>query len=96
MKKNLTNDRCEYSRLVRKGIIVMKLTLFLVFIAVLYSSAAVSQTKRFNLNNRNATVREVLRQIETESDYRFFYEDDKLALDSKLEREFTGSTIDEI
>ncbi|WP_205461793.1 SusC/RagA family TonB-linked outer membrane protein [Mangrovibacterium lignilyticum] len=96
MKKNLTFDRCEFLRLVRKGIIIMKLTLFLVLVAVLYSSAAVSQAKRFNLVDRNATVREVLNQIEKESDYRFFYENDKLALDSKLNREFNGRSIDEI
>ncbi len=89
-------DRCEFSQMVRKGIIVMKLTLFLVLVAVLYSSAAVSQTKRFNLTDRNATVRAVLDQIERESDFRFFYEDDKLALDSKLEREFSGRSINEV
>ena len=31
-----------------------------------------------------------------ESDFRFFYEDDKLALDSKLEREFSGRSINEV
>lgn len=96
MKKKQKCDRCELFTTVRKGFLIMRLFLFLMILGVLNSMASVSQTKRFSLNEKNVSVKEVLNLIEQQSGYRFFYEEEKLNVEEKLDISAENSTIDEV
>ena len=96
MKKNKLNDHRGPFPLVKKGFLIMRLFLFLMILGVLQSTASVSQTKRFSLNEKNISVRDVLKQIENQSEFRFFYEEDKLNVDDKLTISTSNSTIQEV
>jgi len=97
MKKKQKKEQSEYIRLSRKGFLIMKLSLFLVLWAVLQSTASVySQNGRFNLNAKSISVKEVLEQIEHESEFRFFYDEAKLNLNSRMDFEVINGTINEI
>ncbi|QGY43514.1 SusC/RagA family TonB-linked outer membrane protein [Maribellus comscasis] len=60
-----------------KMLMKMKLTVFLILITFLGSiaSESYSQSTRLTLNIRNSTVKEILGQIEDQSEFRFFYSD---------------------
>ncbi|MGV8094963.1 MAG: TonB-dependent receptor [Mangrovibacterium sp.] len=96
MKKNKVKDHCGTFPLVRKGFLIMRLFLFLMILGVLQSTASVSQTKRFNLNEKNISVKEALKLIEEQSEFRFFYEDNKLNIDEKINISISNSTIEEV
>lgn len=61
----------EVSKLLKK----MKITVFLLFVTVLGSLAAdsYSQTTKLTLEINNSTVKEILNEIEAQSEFRFFY-----------------------
>jgi len=96
MKKKLKQDHPELIRIVRKGFLIMRLFLFLMILGVLHSTASVSQTKRFNLNEKNISFKEVLKLIEEQSEFRFFYDEDKLNVDEKLTINMNNSSIEEV
>ena len=54
---------------------IMKLTTFLILISVVcvFASETYSQSKKLNLNMKNATVKEVLSAIEDQSEFKFMY-----------------------
>lgn len=96
MKKKLKQDYPELIRIVRKGFLIMRLFLFLMILGVLHSTASVSQTKRFNLNEKNISFKEVLKLIEEQSEFRFFYEEDNLKTEDRFNIDSNNSTIEEV
>lgn len=54
---------------------IMKLTTFLILFSVVcvFASETYSQSKKLNLNMKNATVKEVLSAIEDQSEFKFMY-----------------------
>lgn len=54
---------------------IMKLTTFLILISVvcIFASESYSQSKKLNLNMKNAKVKEVLSAIEDQSEFKFMY-----------------------
>ncbi len=97
MKKKQKKEQSDFIRLSSKGFLIMKLSLFLLLWTVLQSTASVySQNGRFNLNEKSTTIKKVLEEIEHESEFRFFYDEAKLNLDTPVNFEFTNGTINEI
>ncbi|RIH65431.1 SusC/RagA family TonB-linked outer membrane protein [Mariniphaga sediminis] len=97
MKKKQKNGESEFYRLLRKGLLIMKCFLLLMFISVLSSTASVySQNKRFTLKENSITVKDVFKKIEEQSKFRFFYEEGKLNVLEKKNVNFQNSTIDEV
>lgn len=86
----------EFNRL----LLIMKLALIIVFISVLQVSANVYSQITVNLNVQDKSVREVLKAIEQQSQVRFFYSDDLLAMNNqinvKADNENILSVLDEI
>jgi TonB-linked SusC/RagA family outer membrane protein len=75
----------------------MKMTLALLLISVLQLNATIySQNKKFDLNLKSTTVRNVLLEIEKESEFRFFFSDNLNYLQSKIDVKFENSTVDQI
>jgi TonB-linked SusC/RagA family outer membrane protein len=97
MKKKRTKYHPDLNRLVRKGLLIMKLSLFLMVFGVLQSAASVySQTWRFSMNEKVISVKEVLTRIENNSEFRFFYEEKKLDVQNKLVVDINNATIEEV
>lgn len=73
MKKNPTSSGPE--PLLKEFYRKMKLTILFLTISILsgFASESYSQTARLSLNLENSTIREVLKVIENQSEFRFFY-----------------------
>ncbi|BBE16182.1 TonB-dependent receptor [Aquipluma nitroreducens] len=97
MKKKRMNDHPDIIRLVKKGVLIMKLTLFLIILCVLQSAASVySQTKYFSMSEKEISIKELMQKIESKSEFRFFYEAQKINVNAKVEVDISNGTIDEI
>lgn len=97
MKKNEQWDKYALFRKVRKGFLIMRLSLIFMILGILQSTASVySQTTYFTLNEKDVTIREVLDIIENQSEFRFFYEEEKVDLENKLDLKTQNSTIDHV
>ena len=97
MKKKRTKDHSGLGRMIRKGFLIMKLSLLLIVFGVLQSTASVySQTWRMNLNEKSMTVKEVLNRIENSSEFRFFYEEKKVNVEKSVVVDFNNATIIEV
>jgi TonB-dependent starch-binding outer membrane protein SusC len=59
----------------QKVLRIMKLTVFLLLLSVIsvFASKSYSQTQVLNLDMKNSTVKEVLRNIEKQSEFVFMY-----------------------
>jgi len=69
----------------RKTQRIMKLTIFLILTGLIHTSAAVySQDARFTIHEDNVALKKVLKEIESSSDYSFFYRLDQVDLKQKV------------
>jgi len=82
----------------KKFLLAMKITLFIFFLAVLQVSATniFSQSPNVSLNMRNATVREVIKEIERQGQINFFYNDNLVELDNRISVSYDNKPIDEV
>jgi TonB-linked SusC/RagA family outer membrane protein len=77
MKKKWFND--EGNRSLFKWLRVMKLTMFILLATLVHVSASVySQQTKLSMSLQNASVREVLKQIEDQSDFFFLYKNENI------------------
>ena len=74
MKIFCIRDYFPYQKDYYKILLIMRLSLILSFIAILQTSGAVFSQK-VSLNVKNQSMREVLKTLEEQSKYRFFYND---------------------
>jgi TonB-dependent starch-binding outer membrane protein SusC len=96
-KKHLWGYYLYFPPLPQKFLRVMKLSVLLTCILSVNMMASVySQNARFNLDVKDQSVRDVLKTIEKESDFRFFYNDEFTDLDKKLTFALTDKSIDDL
>ena len=69
-------------------------SLFIFFILVLISAPSYAQS--INLDVSNMEIRQVIKKIEQQSDYRFFYTDGLNDLDRKVNLKLTNKNIDQV
>jgi TonB-linked SusC/RagA family outer membrane protein len=76
----------------------MKLCLFLLLISTvsLVASNSYSQNAKFSINLKDATLRELIEEIENQSEFIFVFYDDLVDLDEKISINVTNKTIDKI
>jgi TonB-linked SusC/RagA family outer membrane protein len=97
MKKKRTKDHPSKFRMVRKGLLIMKLALFLMVLGVLQSAASVySQTWHFSMNEKGISIKQVLNRIESNSEFRFFYEEKNVNVDTKVGVDVNNGTIEDV
>ena len=95
MKKNQL-PVAEWPQL-RKILLIMKLTAVFILIGILQIHATVySQNSRFSISVKNQKMREVLKEIEEQSQYRFFYSENLLKLDEKVTIELKDESIENL
>lgn len=97
MKKNFISRFPSIRGKLKKILLTMKLTaiMTLVFTCSLYASVY-SQGTKINQEMKGWTIREVFQQIERESRFRFFYNDDLKEIDRKVEFSTKDSNVEQI
>ena len=81
-----------------KTIRIMKLTAGLILFAMITASAAntYSQTVRLNLNLKDATIVDIFREIERNSEFGFFFKSEEFNLEKRQSVKISNATIDEV
>ena len=85
MKKNFQNLVPLNKPGIKKLLLTMKLTLMIIFLSVLQVSANVYSQVFISLDAKGQTIREVLKSIEDQSKIRFFYSEDLLMMNDKMD-----------
>jgi len=76
---------------------IMRVTLFFLFFCILFSSAANSFSQEFTFNQKSASIREICKQIERESDYVFVFSDNsEKMIDKKVNIDANAKNVAEI
>lgn len=83
---------------IQKLLMVMKLTIFLLLMSVanVFAAKSYSQTKTLNLNMDNSTVKEVLQNIEEQSEFYFMYSEKIVDVNRKVSVNVTDKKIKEV
>ncbi len=86
---------CHRNPVVQKILLTMRLTLFLLVLNILnaYSSSYAQKTK-LNLNVQNGQVKDVLSEIETQSEFFFMYDNNQIDVERKVNLEARAENID--
>lgn len=97
MKKKLKCREGNLVRLSRKLVLTMKLTFLLIVLGVTQLSATVySQNTTLSINLNNCTVKDVLEQIEEQTEFRFFYNEKFIDLDRTVSVRQEQKSVEEI
>lgn len=100
MKKNCIGGRGIPNlqlRLFSKFFLLMKVTFLLTLLTTLQVSANLySQSSKVTLQIKEKSLTEVIKTIEEQSSYRFFYSDNYRELDEKVSISVTNKNIDEV
>ena len=96
MKKKLMEQSHPYKRGIKKVLLMTKLTFFLSVFLVLQMSASVYSQTRLTIESKNKSVKEVLRDIENQSEFRFFYNEDFVDMKRRVGFNIQNETIHEI
>ena len=95
MKKKWMTD--NFIKLFIKFLLIMKMTLILVLLSVFAVNARTySQITKLNLSLTNTTVEDVFKEIENSSDFYFFYQENEIDLQRKINLDFKDVNIQTI
>ncbi len=95
--KKITNVCPSENRKWQKLILIMKLTLMIMIVCMVQVSASVySQSTKFSFDFHNKQIRDVLKEIEEQSDYRFFYQEEQVDVDREVNIRFSDRSLEEI
>jgi TonB-dependent starch-binding outer membrane protein SusC len=96
MKKFGNGLSHPFKRDLKKVLLMTKLTFFLSVFLVLQMSASVYSQTRLTIESKNKPVKEVLRDIENQSEFRFFYNEDFVDMNRMVGFNIQNETIREI
>ena len=97
MKKNFKWLFARHPKSSLKIILTMKLILLLTILSTFNLSASVyAQKARFNLSVDGQSVRDVLKMIESQSDFRFFFSDDFQDLEKEISLNIKNENINQV
>jgi TonB-dependent starch-binding outer membrane protein SusC len=98
MKKISSIARRAIKALPAKILLRMKLTSLLLLLGIIqvFATNSYSQSTKLTMDMRNASVVDVLRAIEDQSEFYFVYDKDAINLDRKVNVEAKNATINEI
>ena len=81
----------------RKLIFAMKLTILVFFLGLMGLSASTySQKTKLSIDLQNVSIMEVLKSIESQTEFVFIYENDALKLDKRVSIKINNSSVDKI
>lgn len=95
MKKN--SDRDCYAPLFRKTIRIMKITtLFSLGVACCISASTYAQSYKVSINKQNSSIIEVLKEIEKNSEFTFFFNDNRVNVNKTVSVKAKDATLEEV
>lgn len=96
MKKKPQQGDCYVSLF--KMLRIMRLSLLLILLSTImtFGSASYSQNVKLTLNMNKSTVREVIKAIEDQSEFIFFYQDQNLDLNRRVNMKVSNKSVEEI
>jgi hypothetical protein len=96
--KKFMNQLCLFLIEHKKMFLAMRNSLFIILISAFQSFAVLSyaQTTRLSLDVKNSTVKEVLQQIEQQSEYYFLYNSELIDVQRKVDLSVDNEKIDVI
>jgi TonB-linked SusC/RagA family outer membrane protein len=81
----------------QKILLTMRLTLFLMVLGVFSAySASYAQKTKLNLNAKNIQVKDVLNEIENQSEFFFMYDNKQVDVERKVDLEVNSMNIDQV
>jgi TonB-linked SusC/RagA family outer membrane protein len=95
MKKTYIGRYLPLIKNFNKLLLIMKLSSILLFIIVFQATATI-YSQKLSVNLENQSLRDVLKTIESESNYRFFYNDQLSGLNQKVTLKAENRTIREL
>ena len=94
MKKKLMHV-CRRNPVAQKILLTMRLTLFLMVLSVFSAySISYAQKTKLNLKVQNTQVKEVLNEIENQSEFFFMYDNKQVDVERKVNMEVNSQNID--
>ena len=97
MKKKLIQGVSPEREIVRKIWMTMRLIILLFFVSLLHVSASVySQKTKLNLKVDNATLQQVFKVLQEQSEFDFFYKDEQIPSDARISVDFKNEKIEVI
>ena len=96
--KNFDHYRCGCFGRIKKILIVVKLTIFILLAGLinLTASTTYSQNKKISLELQGVTLLEVFKQIESQSEFVFIYKNEIINLNKRVSINVEDATIDKI
>ncbi|NPA35869.1 MAG: TonB-dependent receptor [Chlorobi bacterium] len=96
--KKIKESLCSFVNEHKKTIIVMRNTVLLLLIGVfqMHAASSYSQTARLNLKFKAATVKEVLSEIENQSDFYFLYNSELIDVNRKVDISVKNKKISDV
>jgi len=96
MKKKLMHV-WRVNPLAQKILLTMRLTLFLMVLSVFSAfSSSYAQKTKLNLNAKNSQVKDVLNEIENQSEFFFMYDNKQVDVERKVNLEVSSMNIDQV
>ncbi len=97
MKKKLIEGISLDREKVRKIWMTMRLIVFLFFVSLIHVSASVySQKTKLNIKLENASLQEVFRTIQQQSEFDFFYKNEQIPADARVSIQCKDEAIEAI
>ncbi len=93
MKKLLANPSPHVRR---NFFLIMKLKIFIILLAFQISASAFSQEARLNLSMKNVSIEDVLKEIQKQCDYEFFYAHKEINPEIKINLDLENALITEV
>lgn len=95
MYKNFTTNICMPSGYIKKFLLIMKITSFILMLAFMQVSAAVFSQK-ITYVNKDATLKQVFKQINKQTGYNIFWSPKSINGNHKLNVSFKDTPIDQV
>jgi TonB-dependent starch-binding outer membrane protein SusC len=92
MYKIYTNNGCMPSRYIKKFLLVMKITTFLLFAAFMQVSAS-GLAQRLTLVQKDATLKQIFKEINKQTGYNIYWSDSQLNSDQKVNVNFKDTPL---
>lgn len=97
MKKNSIVYFFPKGRKCKKLLLIMRLSLILMFATFFSTSASVySQSARVNLNLKNASLEKVFQEIQSQTEFDFFYKNEHLPPNKTISKTYSNAKIDRV
>lgn len=94
---NFTNQELTLNSKLKQPLLVIQLALLMASIFLLTTSATVySQHTKLSLNIREASIKDILLEIESQTEFRFIYESGTVNLDRKISINVTNQRVEEV